>query len=164
MLTDWAAVIADDFALPERRPLRDLRDELSVMLASPVPEERDNTGYTILAIWTARGVLDDHLAVLGDRMAKRLGDDQIHVRTFAAMVLAWVVLREAHTAELDVDTVSALAGRLRWLVAPRARSARLGCPARLVACGGTWRGRAAGVRTLTASRRGGSVRPSRSGR
>lgn len=105
-MTDWAAVIAGDFALPERRPLRDLLDELSVLLASPVPEERDDIAYTILAVWAARGVLDDHLAVLGDRMAKRLGDDQIHVRTFAALVLAWVVLREARTAELDVDTVS----------------------------------------------------------
>jgi hypothetical protein len=104
-VTDWAAVLSNDFAVPERRSLPDLADELCAMLASPAPQVRDDTAYPILAIWTARGVLDGHLSRLGDRMAGRLGDDEIQARTFAVMILAWVVLRDARTGELAADRV-----------------------------------------------------------
>lgn len=72
-MTDWTAVRHADFAVPDDRPLPGLLDELCVMLASPDPTVRDDTAYPVLALWTARGVLDGHLAELGDRMAERLG-------------------------------------------------------------------------------------------
>jgi hypothetical protein len=102
---DWTAVQSNDFAVPGDRPLADLVDELCAMLASPVPEVRDDTAYPVLALWTARGVLDDHLEPLGDRMVERLAHDGIQARTFAAMILGWVVLRDAGTGRLDVGCV-----------------------------------------------------------
>ena len=104
-MTDWAAVRANDFAVPERRPLADLVDELCDMLASPVPQVRDDMAYQILALWTARGALDGRLEALGDRMAARLRHDEIQSRTFAAMILGWVVLRDARTGELAIECV-----------------------------------------------------------
>jgi hypothetical protein len=104
-MTDWTTVQANAFAPPERRPLAELVDELCAMLASPDPQVRDDTAYPILALWTARGVLDGHLTELGQRMAERLSHEEIQARTFAAMILAWVVLRDAHTGELAVECV-----------------------------------------------------------
>jgi hypothetical protein len=104
-VTDWAAVQADDFAVPADGPLADLVDELCAMLASPVPEIRDDTAYPVLALWTARGVLDGHLEALGDRMVEGLRHDEIQARTFAAMILGWVVLRDARTGQLDPGCV-----------------------------------------------------------
>lgn len=104
-MTDWAAVQANDVVVPEGRALVELVDELCAMLASPDPQVRDDTAYPILALWTARGVLDGGLMALGDRMAERLRHDEIQARTFAAMILAWVVLRDARTGELAVECV-----------------------------------------------------------
>ena len=106
-MTDWAAVQADDFAVPEDRPLAELVDELCAMLAARAPEVRDGTAYPILALWTARGVLDGRLAALGDRMAERLRHEEIQARTFAPMILAWVVLRDVRTQELAAECVPA---------------------------------------------------------
>ena len=105
MTTDWAAVLAGDFAVPAGRPLTELVDELCAMLAARDPVVRDDTAYPVLAMWTARGVLDGHLAVLGDRLAARLADGEFQARTFATMILGWVVLRDARTGELDADAV-----------------------------------------------------------
>jgi len=66
---------------------------------------RDDVAYPILARWTARGVLDGHLAALGDRMAERLRHEEIQARTFAALILGWVVLRDASTWELAAERV-----------------------------------------------------------
>jgi hypothetical protein len=104
-VTDWAAVQADDFAVPTGRPLADLVEQLCDMLAAPDPGVRDDTAYPILAMWTARGVLDDHLTAVGDRMADRLSHDEVQARTFATMILAWVVLRDARTGTLAADRV-----------------------------------------------------------
>ena len=113
--TDWAGVLAADCAVPADRPLTELLDELCAMLAAPEPEVRDDTAYPVLALWTARGVLDGRLDVLGDRLVERLGHDDIHARTFAALVLAWVVLRDAVTRELPDERVPRwLAGFTAW--------------------------------------------------
>src|SRR5688572_16037843 len=80
-------------------------DELCGMLASPDSRIRDDTAYPVLAMWTARGVFDGHLAALGDRMAEWLRHDEIQARTFATMILGWVVLRDARTATLGSDRV-----------------------------------------------------------
>jgi hypothetical protein len=104
-MTDWTAVQRADFAVPDDPPLPELVDELCAMLAAPDPLVRDDTAYPVLALWTARGVLDAHLEPLGDRMAERLRHDEIQARTFAAMILAWVVLRDARTGHLPAGCV-----------------------------------------------------------
>jgi hypothetical protein len=70
------------------------------MLESPDPKVRDDTAYPVLAVWTGRGVLDGHLASVGDELVARLAIGPIYQRTFAAISLSWVVLRDAGTAEL----------------------------------------------------------------
>lgn len=105
MTTDWATVLADDLAVPAGRPPAELADELLDMLASPDPHTRDDTAYPVLALWTARGAFDGHLEALGDRLVERLRHDEIQARTFAAIILAWVVLRDARTGHLAAECV-----------------------------------------------------------
>src|SRR5215217_5928180 len=117
VVTDWAAVLASDCAVPAGSPVRvgELVDELCDMLASPEPRVRDDTAYPVLAMWTARGVLDGRLAVLGDRLAATLRHPEIQARTFAAMILGWVVLRDARTGELAPECVPGwYAAFARW--------------------------------------------------
>lgn len=104
-------MLGRDFAVPGGRAVPDLADELCAMLASPDPAIRDDTAYLVLVIWTGRGVLDGHLGVLGDRLADRMRQGAIYERTFAAMTLSWVILRDARTGELDDQAVG------RWLAA-----------------------------------------------
>jgi hypothetical protein len=83
--------------------------ELCVMLGSPDPQVRDDTAYPVLAVWTGRGVLDGLLAQVGGQLAAQLSGGPVYQRTFAAISLSWVVLRDAVTGELDDGMV------LGWL-------------------------------------------------
>jgi Protein of unknown function (DUF2785) len=132
MVTDWAAVLASDFAVPanSQAGVGELVDELCGMLTSADPKIRDDTAYPVLAMWLARGVLDGRLAVLGDRMTATLRHEEIQARTFAAMILGWVVLRDARTGELSSDAVPGwYAGFAQWWLGEsdlRGWDARLG--------------------------------------
>lgn len=110
-MTDWDEILAHDFAVPADRPAAELAAELCAMIGSPDPKVRDDTAYPVLAVWTGRGVLDGHLASLGDRLIAKVKDGPIYQRTFAAISLSWVVLRDARTDELSREVV------LRWLAA-----------------------------------------------
>jgi hypothetical protein len=81
------------------------------MLGSADPKVRDDTAFPVLAYWISRGVFDGQLARFGDELVARFSDGPIYQRTFAAISLTWVVLRDAKTAELDSETV------LGWLAA-----------------------------------------------
>ena len=100
-MTDWRNILASDCAAPADQPLQELTDELVTMLADPDPAVRDDVAYPILALWTGRSVLDGQLAKLGDTLADRIGAGPIYQRSFAAMSLSWVILRDATTAELS---------------------------------------------------------------
>jgi len=110
-VTDWDKILAEDFAVPPGRAQAELAAELRAMLASPDPHIRDDTAYPVLAIWSGRGVFDGHLANLGDSLTAQFQDGPIYQRTFAAISLSWVVLRDARTGELSPEVV------LRWLTA-----------------------------------------------
>ncbi|MGN6794668.1 MAG: DUF2785 domain-containing protein [Streptosporangiaceae bacterium] len=99
-MTDWREVLARDCAVPADTPLAELTDELVTMLAAPEPAVRDDVAYLVLALWTGRGVLDGQLARLGGLLAGRISAGPIYQRSFAAMSLSWVILRDATTAEL----------------------------------------------------------------
>src|SRR5689334_7415268 len=91
-MTDWAAVRADDFAVPSDRPLGELVGELSELLRSPDPVQRDGVAYSTLATWIGRGVLDaGQLGELGDEMTRRFGDAELQARTFAPLILDCIV-------------------------------------------------------------------------
>lgn len=110
-VTDWDEILAHDFAVPPFPPMADLITELCAMLGSPDPKVRDDTAYLVLAVWTGRGLLDGQLVGLGDQLVAQLQDGPIYQRTFAAIGLSWVVLRDARTDELSHEVVR------RWLAA-----------------------------------------------
>ena len=97
----WKQVHADGLAVPSDRPLDDLTAELTRMLGSPDPAQRDGTAYPTLTTWVERGVYDDLLAGLGDGMAAGLrvgigesGTDTVFRRSFSALVLAECIARD----------------------------------------------------------------------
>jgi Protein of unknown function (DUF2785) len=89
------AVLDNDFLLPEGADLAGLVDDLWAWLGSPDPRERDEVAYSVLATWIERGLLDGQLAALGKRAAADLGAPEVQRRTFATLLLAEVVGRDA---------------------------------------------------------------------
>jgi hypothetical protein len=91
----WRSVVQRGLEVPDDRPLGDLTAELTAMLGSPDPEQRDGIAYPALATWIDRGVYDDLLVGLGDGMAAGLtvglgedGTDSVFRRAFSVLVLA----------------------------------------------------------------------------
>lgn len=98
----WKQVLSGGLAVPTDRPLDELTAELTRMLGSPDPQERDGTAYPTLATWVGRGVYDDLLVGLGDGIAaglaigrgERAGDDSVFRRSFSVLVLAECLARD----------------------------------------------------------------------
>ncbi len=97
----WNQVISDGLVVPSDRPLDDLTADLTRMLGSTDPAQRDGTAYPALATWIERGVYDDLLAGLGDGMAIGLrvglgeqGTDSVFRRTSSVLVLAECINRD----------------------------------------------------------------------
>lgn len=92
-MIDWAEVVAGDF--PVAADLESAVAELCTMLADPDPVVRDELAYPILLTWIRRGALDDRLEHLGATMVARLKHPQVQARTFAPLILAAAVNRDA---------------------------------------------------------------------
>lgn len=107
-MTDWAAVLAADCAVPQGDP-GPLLAELVEALASPDPVLRDEQAYPVLITWVVRGELDERLGALGDRMIAMLRHPEIQARTFAVLIVAGAVHRDSAAGVLDDATVR------RWL-------------------------------------------------
>lgn len=97
----WQEILSKGLAVPDDRPLGDLTAELTTMLGSPDPEQRDGTAYPALATWIDRGVYDDLLSGLGDGMAAGLvvglgerGTDTVFRRSFSVLALAECLARD----------------------------------------------------------------------
>lgn len=97
----WQEILSTGLAVPNDRPLGDLTAELTIMLGSPDPEQRDGTAYPALATWIDRGVYDDLLSGLGDGMAAGLtvglgevGTDSVFRRSFSVLALAECLARD----------------------------------------------------------------------
>jgi hypothetical protein len=90
-VTDWQGIADAGLAVPAGARLDALAAELSQALADPDPQVRDGPAYTVLSGWLESGVLDSQLDWLGDQMADRFADPRIQARTFAPLVLAWVI-------------------------------------------------------------------------
>jgi hypothetical protein len=97
----WQQVVDGGLRVPTDRDLGELTAELTAMLGSPDPQERDATAYPALATWIERGVYDDLLPGLGDGMARGLvvglgesGTDTVFRRSFSALALAECVARD----------------------------------------------------------------------
>ncbi|GIG69478.1 DUF2785 domain-containing protein [Phytomonospora endophytica] len=91
-MTDWRKIIDGGFAVPDGAGVPGLVTELCEALRSRDPVVRDRHGYSVLATWIGRGVLDeDALRELGDAMAARFADPEIQARTFAPLILDAIV-------------------------------------------------------------------------
>ncbi|MGA8245356.1 MAG: DUF2785 domain-containing protein [Nocardioides sp.] len=123
----WHQVRSAEMAVPTDRPLPDLTAELTTMLGSTDPTERDEIAYPILASWVTAGVYDDLLAGLGDGMAAGLtrglgetGTDSVFRRSFSALVLAECVARDNSQGLLPAAKILEWGDRISgWLVRER---------------------------------------------
>jgi hypothetical protein len=111
----WRHVLERGLEVPTDRPLDELTAELTRMLGSPDPVERDRTAYPALGTWIDRGVYDELLPGLGDGMAAGLevglgeqGTDTVFRRAFSVLVLATVIERDTKEFLLPAEQV------LRW--------------------------------------------------
>jgi hypothetical protein len=111
----WRQVLERGLEVPTDRPLDELTAELTRMLGSPDPVERDRTAYPALGTWIDRGVYDELLPGLGDGMAAGLevglgeqGTDTVFRRAFSVLVLATVIERDTKEFLLPAEQV------LRW--------------------------------------------------
>lgn len=95
-VTDWEEVANAEFVVPPDADLTLLAAELADALGDPDPQVRDGPAYGVLATWIERGVLDAQRAWLGETMAARFSDPRIQARTFAPLVLAWVIERGSY--------------------------------------------------------------------
>jgi hypothetical protein len=120
----WNRVRSAEMRVPEDRPLPDLTAELTTMLGSTDPVERDEIAYPILTAWIGEGVYDDLLAGLGDGMAAGLtqglgeaGTDSVFRRSFSALVLAACVARDNELSLLPQTRLLEWGDRVSgWLV------------------------------------------------
>ena len=93
-MTSWRQIADSGFSVPGGAADLDvLARELADALADPDPAVRDGPAYSVLTTWISTGVLDEQLPWLGSAMAARFTDDHVQARTFAPLVLAWVVER-----------------------------------------------------------------------
>jgi hypothetical protein len=123
----WQQVRSAEMRVPTDRPLADLTAELTTMLGSTDPVERDEIAYPILATWISEGVYDDLLAGLGDGMAagltQGLGDentDSVFRRSFSALVLGECVERDNAESRLPAAKLLEWGDRAAgWLVRER---------------------------------------------
>lgn len=97
----WQQVMSAGLRVPEDRPLSELTAELTTLLGSTDPAERDGTAYPMLSTWIERGVYDDLLSGLGDGMASGMSvglgereSDDVFRRSFSALTLARCVDRD----------------------------------------------------------------------
>jgi hypothetical protein len=123
----WQQIASAEMKVPTDRPLADLTTELTTMLGSTDPVERDEIAYPILATWVSGGVYDDLLAGLGDGMAAGLtqglgdaGTDSVFRRSFSALVLAECVERDNTQSLLPAAKLLEWGDRITgWLVRER---------------------------------------------
>ncbi|MFC6617194.1 DUF2785 domain-containing protein [Deinococcus radiophilus] len=105
MTADWPALAAGDFALPAGVCAEELLPEAFQLLTSPHPEQRDGLAYPALATWVMSGELDGRLTEVAAQTLPLLTAPHTHSRTFAPLILAVLLSRDAQTRELDPATV-----------------------------------------------------------
>ncbi len=107
----WQAIAKNKYAVPEHESADGLSQELSVLLASPDPELRDDLAYSILARWINRGKISTpQLVVLTDEwrtnLRSGLGEtntNSVLKRSFSALCLSSMAAREAKTPFMGAE-------------------------------------------------------------
>ena len=105
-LRRWKAIMADDYRPPAGSSPAALVPELVAYLSSPDPVRRDGVAYDVLDRWIGKKVLGDgEVRALAERLAGNLrgpldAPDGVFGRSFAALVLASIVARDAEAPVL----------------------------------------------------------------
>lgn len=123
----WQQVLAGGLAVPPDRPLDDMTAELTTLLGSPDPAQRDGLAYPTLEAWIRRGVYDDLLAGLGDGMATGLDvglgerdTDSVFRRSFSALVLGDCIARDTVVSRLPSTKIMEWGDRIAsWFLRER---------------------------------------------
>lgn len=123
----WQQVLAGGLAVPPDRPLDDMTAELTTLLGSPDPAQRDGLAYPTLEAWIRRGVYDDLLSGLGDGMATGLDvglgerdTDTVFRRSFSALVLADCIARDTVVTRLPSTKIMEWGDRIAsWFLRER---------------------------------------------
>ena len=123
----WEDVVAGGRDVPEDRPLDEVTAELTGMLGSADPGERDRCATTLLGTWIGRGVYDDLLTGLGDGMAAGLdvglgeqGGDTVFRRSSSAGLLGVCIERDNSQGLLAPSRILTWGDRLAaWFVRER---------------------------------------------
>lgn len=92
---NWPEILAQEFRLSDPEQAVQLWPAAFKLLASPNPKKRDHIAYPALATWLEQGHLDDQLQQVGDQAAQLFTAPEVHTRSFAALILAEVVNRDA---------------------------------------------------------------------
>jgi len=126
--TFWKAIAAADYAVPEGQKPLALTDELLGYLGSPDEELRDTFGYTIIAVWTMRGVYSaDDLRHIMTHLLPNLkvgigerDNDSVLLRSFSALMLSVVAYGEHKTPFMtDAEYDTLLDAALEYLAAEK---------------------------------------------
>lgn len=123
----WQQVLAGGLAVPPDRPLDDMTAELTTLLGSPDPAQRDGLAYPTLEAWIRRGVYDDLLSGLGDGMATGLDvglgerdTDSVFRRSFSALVLGDCISRDTVVTRLPSTKIMEWGDRIAsWFLRER---------------------------------------------
>ncbi len=123
----WEDVLANGLKVPTSRPLDDLTAELTTMLGSTDPQQRDALALPTLATWVEEGVYDDLLSGLGDGIAAGLSvglgtteADSVFRRSFSVLVLAEIIDRDTTQDLLTKEQVLVWGDRIMtWLLRER---------------------------------------------
>ncbi|MFN8372895.1 MAG: DUF2785 domain-containing protein [Anaerolineae bacterium] len=126
--TFWKAIADADYAVPEGEKPLALTNELLGYLGSPDEELRDTFGYTIIAVWTMRGVYTaDDLRHIMTRLLPNLqlgigerDNDGVLLRSFSALMLSVVAYGEHKTPFMtDAEYDTLLDAALEYLAAEK---------------------------------------------
>lgn len=125
----WRMILKQHAAVPENESADALSRELSVMLASPDPELRDDLAYSILTTWIYRGnvLSTPTLIALTDEWRANLksgigeaGTNSVLRRSFSALCLSEMAKREAKSQFMGQERYRGLvADAISYLEAER---------------------------------------------
>lgn len=116
----WIAITKNKFAVPEHESADELSRELSVLLASPDPELRDDLAYSILTTWIYRknspistptliSLTDDWRVNLKSGLGES-GTNSVLKRSFSALCLSSMAEREAKLPFMGAERYHQLVG------------------------------------------------------
>jgi hypothetical protein len=107
----WKSIVDTDYAVPDGHTVIELTEELLGYLGSPDEELRDTFAYTLIAVWTMRGVYNSDdlrhiMNVLLPNLKVGIGErdtNSVLLRSFSALMLSVVAYGEHKTPFMTAE-------------------------------------------------------------